>query len=74
MAGPAAGSTRSRLTHNVTLAPSIDALRSLHSITSSARASTVPGTVRPRALAVLRLTTSSYLVGAWTGKSPASRP
>src|SRR5262245_13386288 len=40
-----------------------------HSITSSARASTVAGTSRPRALAVLRLITSSYLVGACTGRS-----
>ena len=37
---------------------------SAHSITSSARASTVGGTSRPIALAVLRLITSSYLVGA----------
>src|SRR5262249_41472719 len=36
----------------------------LHSITSSARASSVGGTVRPSALAVFRLITSSYLVGA----------
>ena len=35
-----------------------------YSITSSARASNVGGTVRPIALAVLRLMTSSYLVGA----------
>src|SRR5262249_27538799 len=35
-----------------------------HSITSSARASRLSGTVRPSALAVLRLITSSYLVGA----------
>ena len=34
-----------------------------HSITSSARASSVGGTSRPSALAVLRLMTSSYLVG-----------
>src|SRR4051812_48659875 len=38
-----------------------------YSITSSARASNVGGTVRPSALAVLRLITSSYLVGACTG-------
>ena len=36
----------------------------LHSITSSARASTVEGISRPRAFAALRLTTSTYLVGA----------
>src|SRR6266540_7150510 len=35
----------------------------LHSITSSERASSVGGTVRPSALAVLRLMTNSYLVG-----------
>jgi len=34
-----------------------------HSITSSARASTLAGISRPSALAVLRLITSSYLVG-----------
>src|SRR5262249_18609642 len=34
-----------------------------HSITSSARASSDGGTVRPRALAVLRLITSSNLAG-----------
>src|SRR5262249_25884595 len=38
-----------------------------HSITSSARASTVAGKARPSAFAVLRLMTSSYLVGACTG-------
>src|SRR5262245_46206147 len=38
-----------------------------HSITSSARASTLAGTSRPSALAVLRLSTVSYLVGACTG-------
>src|SRR5262245_46420070 len=40
-----------------------------HSITSSARASSIGGTSRPSALAVLRLTISSNLVGAWTGRS-----
>src|SRR5215471_16598280 len=39
-----------------------------HSITSSARASRLSGTVRPSVLAVLRLMTSSYLVGACTGR------
>jgi hypothetical protein len=46
----------------------------LHSITSSARASRVGGTSRPSAFAVFRLTTSSYLVGAWTGRSAAFSP
>src|SRR5262245_6211543 len=45
-----------------------------HSITSSARASSVSGTVRPSALAVLRLITSSYLVGACTGRSAGFSP
>ena len=40
-----------------------DELAPLHSITSSARARSVGGTVRPSALAVLRLMTNSYLVG-----------
>ena len=41
----------------------------LYSITSSARASTDGGTARPRALAVLRLISSSNLVVCRTGKS-----
>src|SRR5258707_14107830 len=45
-----------------------------HSITSSARASSDGGTVRPSALAVFRLITSSNLVGCSTGRSAASRP
>src|SRR5262252_8791584 len=45
-----------------------------HSMTSSARASRLSGTVRPSAFAVLRLTTSSYLVGACTGRSPGFSP
>src|SRR4029077_3124658 len=49
-------------------------LPSHHSITSSARASSVDGTSRPSSLAVFRLTTSSYLVGACTGKSAGFSP
>src|SRR5262249_12406387 len=45
-----------------------------HSITSSARASSVGGTSKPSALAVLRLITSSYFVGNCTGKSPGFSP
>ena len=41
--------------------------RRSHSITSSARASSVGGISRPSALAVLRLITSSNRSGAWTG-------
>src|SRR5262249_58492145 len=40
-----------------------------HSITSSARASSLSGTARPSAFAVLRLITSSNLVGCCTGRS-----
>jgi hypothetical protein len=45
-----------------------------YSITSSARASTLAGMSRPSALAVLRLITSSYLVGACTGRSAGFSP
>src|SRR5262249_24743431 len=45
-----------------------------YSITSSARARTDGGTVMPSAFAVLRLTTSSYLVGACTGMSAGFSP
>jgi hypothetical protein len=45
-----------------------------HSITSSARASRFSGTVRPSALAVFRLMTSSNLVGCCTGKSAGLAP
>src|SRR5262249_46572679 len=41
----------------------------VHSITSSARASTLGGMVRPSALAVFRLIVSSNLIGCVTGKS-----
>src|SRR6516225_9683120 len=45
-----------------------------YSITSSARTSSRSGTLRPRALAVLRLSIVSYLVGAWTGRSAGFSP
>src|SRR5206468_2542647 len=45
-----------------------------HSITSSARCCRNQGTSRPSALAVLRLTTSSNVVGACTGRSPGFSP
>src|SRR3954447_24502141 len=51
-----------------------DLTPSHHSMTSSARASSVGGTSRPRALAVLRLIASSYLVGACTGRSDGFSP
>src|SRR4029079_11741561 len=46
----------------------------IYSMTSSARARTVGGTVRPSAFAVFRLITSSYFVGACTGRSAAFSP
>ena len=45
-----------------------------YSITSSARASNAGGTSRPSALALFKLMTSSYLVGACTGKSAGFSP
>src|ERR1035437_5352473 len=45
-----------------------------YSITSSAIASSVFGTARPSALAVLRLMTHSNLVGCCTGKSAGLGP
>src|SRR5262249_1015964 len=51
-----------------------DELPASHSITSSAMASKLGGTVRPSALAVLMLRTSSYLVGACTGRSAGFSP
>src|SRR5215510_7527654 len=45
-----------------------------HSMTSSARAKTTGGMVMPSAFAVLRLMTSSNLVGNSTGKSPGLLP
>src|SRR5215472_4083703 len=51
-----------------------DELAPLHSITSSARPSSVIGKVRPSALAVLRLITSSALVDCCTGKSAGLSP
>jgi hypothetical protein len=45
-----------------------------YSITSSARASSVGGTVRPSALAVLTLMISSNLVGCSTGRSAGFSP
>src|SRR6516165_6947682 len=45
-----------------------------YSITSSAVARSAGGTVSPSALAVLRLTTNSYLMGACTGRSAGFAP
>jgi hypothetical protein len=43
-------------------------------MTSSARARIDGGIVRPSALAVFRLITSSNFVGCWTGKSAGLAP
>jgi hypothetical protein len=49
-------------------------LAALHSITSSASASSLSGTLRPSALAVVRLMTSLNLVAACTGSSAGLAP
>src|SRR5262249_42005275 len=51
-----------------------DEIAPFHSITSSVRASSDGGISRPSAFAVLRLITSSYLVGACTGRSAGFSP
>src|SRR5262249_34122025 len=51
-----------------------DDVAAVHSITSSARASSDGGSSRPSALAVLRLIVSSYLVGCCTGRSAGFAP
>jgi hypothetical protein len=60
---------RSRHRRNAAISSSFD-----YSITSSAAAWSASGTVRPSALAVLRLMTSWNLVGCWTGRSPGLSP
>ena len=45
-----------------------------YSITSSARASSVDGIVRPSAFAVWRLSANSNLIGFWTGRSAGCAP
>ena len=61
-------------TRSVTSRPPISALRKGHSITSLATASSVAGTERPRALAVLRLMTNSNNVGCSIGRSDGLTP
>src|SRR5262245_43120902 len=51
-----------------------DELATLHSITSSASASSVGGISTPSAFAVLRLITNSNLVGCRTGRSAGLAP
>ena len=65
---------RSSLVHVFTQAGPEAAIRLSYSMTSSARARIAGGIVRPSALAVLRLTTSSNVVGCWTGRSAGFVP
>src|SRR5262245_21073145 len=51
-----------------------DELAPLHSITSSAMASSPGGKLRPNALAVLRLITNSNLLDCMTGRSAGFSP
>jgi hypothetical protein len=51
-----------------------DELAAPHSITSSARPSSVIGKVRPSALAVLRLIANSTFTACWTGSSAGRAP
>jgi hypothetical protein len=63
---PGCCARRERLGRSRATAEDRDELASLHSITSSARASSLGGTVRPRAFA--------YFVGACTGRSAGFSP
>ena len=54
--------------------PSMVQVFRFYSITSSASASSVGGMSSPRALALLRLITSSNFVACITGKSPSRAP
>src|SRR5262245_18699817 len=51
-----------------------DELAPSHSITSSARASSVGGTSRPKVFAVLRLIARTYFTGVCTGRSAGFSP
>src|SRR6516162_5652315 len=51
-----------------------DEVSLLHSMTSSACANRMAGTVRPNALAVFRLITSLNFTGCWTGRSQGFVP
>jgi len=54
--------------------PTFEPSQPIHSMTSSARASSVYGSVKPSSVAVLRLMTSSNFVGCSTGRSAALAP
>src|SRR5262249_52037958 len=72
--GPLLRARRERPRHRRAAAEQRDERAAIHSITSSASASSVPGTSRPSAFPVLRLITSWYLVGACTGRSAGFSP
>ena len=75
--GPNLGiSNRSQSASNLSVASHTerDELAPSHSITSSARASSVGGTSSPSALAVLRLMTNSIFVGCSIGRSLGFAP
>ena len=66
--------TASACRYHATFGPMHQGELHRYSITSSARASSVGGTSRPMALAVLRLMTSSNLIGCSTGRSYGFAP
>jgi hypothetical protein len=66
--------TRAASGHAAAAPSSVMNARPFHSITSLAATSRPGGTVRPIALAVLRLTTVSNLVAACTGRSAGLSP
>src|SRR6478672_7101275 len=65
-----------RLRHRIARRTAVqrDDLAAAHPVTSSARASSVGGALRPSARAVLRLITSSNLAGCMTGRSAGLSP
>jgi len=65
---------RPYMTHSGALPPQIAALRKVYSITSSASESRLSEILTPMAFAVLRLITSSNLVGCSTGRSAGLAP
>src|SRR5262245_7252671 len=71
---PLLRSCRQRQRHRRAAEQGDELAASHHSITSSARASSVGGTVKPRVLAVLRLIASWYFVGCCTGRSAELSP
>jgi hypothetical protein len=71
---PIIGASRGIGLETVKAAEQRDELASLHSITSSARASSVAGISMSIVRAVFRLMMKSNLVARWTGSSPGFSP